>query len=50
MNELTFKVAIEIIERELLTIRNPRILEKILEILGYGNKVKDRRSDERIYL
>ena len=32
--------AIAIIERDIKKVKNPRILEQILDILGYGNKVE----------
>lgn len=41
MKELTPQEAKDIIKRDLDTVKNPHILEQILDILGYGNKVKE---------
>lgn len=41
MSEITFQEAKEIIKRDLKTVRNLRILELILETLGYNLKVKE---------
>jgi len=40
MNEISFQEALKIIERTLKTVKNPRILELILEILQYNVKVE----------
>jgi len=40
VKELTFQEARDIIKKDLDFVKNPHILERILEILGYGNKVK----------
>jgi len=38
---MTFQEAVKIIERDLKTIKNPRILEIILDILGYTIKIQE---------
>ena len=40
MKELTFYEAVKIIKKDVEGVRNPRILEELLDTLGYGNKVK----------
>lgn len=51
MTDLTIQQAINLIKRDLDTVKNPRILEQILDILGYGNKVADfHKEGERKYM
>jgi len=45
MSDLTSQEARDIIKRDLDTIKNPRILEQLLDILGYGNKVADFQKE-----
>lgn len=40
MNKLTPQEAKDIIKKDLDLVKNPHILEQLLDILGYGNKVK----------
>jgi len=47
MTKLTVQQAINLIKRDLGTVKNPRILEQILDIFGYGNKVADFHKERR---
>ena len=47
MNNLTITKAKELIARDLKSVQNTRVLELILEILGYGNKVMEEYKTPR---